>query len=138
MKFDTIHIVILFYFTDCFLALSVLAKSVLHLEFGYQLSYEEAEEKIGIQRPSVRLSKKRLRWTGHGRRCSRPRQIQASLLLHNQRGLVVSGCPDMGSTQNQFWLKLKERASDRLEWQNQWPNEENRCLTFYVIYYVTQ
>ena len=74
MKIDTIYIVIFFYLSDCFIALiSVLAKRVLHLEFDYHLSYEEAEENIGIQRPSVRLSKERLRWTGHGRQCSRPR-----------------------------------------------------------------
>ena len=42
-----------------------LAKRVLHLRNDYHLSYEEAETRLGVQRPSVRLTRERLRWTGH-------------------------------------------------------------------------
>ena len=41
---------------------------ILHLRYDYQLSYEEAEEKLGIQRPSIQLMQDRLRWTGHALR----------------------------------------------------------------------
>ena len=33
-----------------------LAKRVLHMRYDYHLSYEEAENKLGVQRPSVRLT----------------------------------------------------------------------------------
>ena len=42
-----------------------LAKRFLHLWYDYHLSYEEAEDRLGIQHPSVRLMQDRLRWTGH-------------------------------------------------------------------------
>ena len=45
-----------------------LVKRVLHLPHDHHLSYEEAEERTGVERPSMRLSKERLRWTGHALR----------------------------------------------------------------------
>ena len=42
-----------------------LAKRVLHLQFDYHLSYVEAEQSLGVTRPSTRLRRERLRWTGH-------------------------------------------------------------------------
>ena len=42
-----------------------LAKRILHLRYNYHLSYEEAEQRLGIVRPSARLTADRLRWTGH-------------------------------------------------------------------------
>ena len=35
------------------------------LPFDYHLSYEEAQERVGVERPSQRLARERLRWTGH-------------------------------------------------------------------------
>jgi hypothetical protein len=37
----------------------------MHLWFDYHLSYQEAEERLGVQRPSIRLRKERLSWVGH-------------------------------------------------------------------------
>ena len=37
----------------------------MYLRYDYHLSYEKAEEELGIQRPSLRLTEERLRWTGH-------------------------------------------------------------------------
>ena len=48
---------------DCFFL--GLAKRVLHLPFDYHLSYVEAEQSLGVTRPSTRLRRERLRWTGH-------------------------------------------------------------------------
>ena len=42
-----------------------LAKRVLHLRYDYHLSYTEAEAQLGVERPSQRLARNRLRWTGH-------------------------------------------------------------------------
>ena len=45
-----------------------LVKRVLFLPHDFHLSYEEAETRIGIGRPSQQLAKNRLRWTGHALR----------------------------------------------------------------------
>ena len=42
-----------------------LAKRVLQLWYDYHLSYEEAEERLGVERPSQQLARNRLRWIGH-------------------------------------------------------------------------
>ena len=42
-----------------------LAKRVMHLPHDFHLSYLEAEERLGVERPSHRLVQERLRWTGH-------------------------------------------------------------------------
>ena len=42
-----------------------LAKGVMYLRYDNHLSYEKAEVELGIQRPSLRLTEERLRWTGH-------------------------------------------------------------------------
>ena len=41
-----------------------LAKRIMHMRFDYHLSYAEAEERLGVVRPSLRLAKERLRWVG--------------------------------------------------------------------------
>ena len=42
-----------------------LAKRVLQLRYNYHLSYEEAEQRLGVERPSQQLARNRLRWIGH-------------------------------------------------------------------------
>jgi len=42
-----------------------LVKRICFLLHDYHLSYEEAVERVGVERPSHRLSKERLQWTGH-------------------------------------------------------------------------
>ena len=41
-----------------------LEKRILHILDDYQLSYAEAEEKLGVDRSSYRLARELLRWTG--------------------------------------------------------------------------
>ena len=111
-----------------------LAKRALHLRYDYHLSYEEAEEKLGVQRPSIRLRKERLRWTGHllrsedsvlyealvfvqeggARGRGRPRRrfydtVKADI---TERGLNITA-----SSQVRFWQHLAELAADRLGWK---------------------
>ena len=45
-----------------------LVKRILHLPHDYHMSYVEAENRIGVERPSLRLAKERLRWSGHALR----------------------------------------------------------------------
>ena len=112
-----------------------LAKRVLHLRYDYHLSYQEAEQRLGIQRPSVRLTQARLRWTGHmlrsedavlyealvfvpvggARGRGRPRRrfydtVKQDLL---DRGVAIArGTPTL------FWEQVAELAADRQEWQS--------------------
>ena len=111
-----------------------LAKRLLRLPFNYHLSYQEAEQKLGIRRPSLRLACERLRWAGHmfrsedevlqealyfiptggARGRGRPRMrffdtVKADLI---ERGVVVNA-----RTQTQFWDRVKELAANRGEWR---------------------
>ena len=45
-----------------------LTKCVLQLRYNYYLSYEEAEQRLGVERPSQQLARNRLRWIGHALR----------------------------------------------------------------------
>ena len=45
-----------------------LVKRILHLPHDFHLSYVEAENRTGVKRPSLRLAKERLWWTGHALR----------------------------------------------------------------------
>ena len=110
-----------------------LAKRVLHLRYDYHLSYEEAEQRLGIVRPSVRLTADRLRWTGHllrspdtilrevlmfvptggARGRGRPRRryydtIKADL---QERGAIINA-----RTQQEFWTEVGVLAANRHEW----------------------
>ena len=111
-----------------------LAKRVLHLRYDYHLSYEEAEQRLGIVRPSVRLTADRLRWTGHLLRSSdsilrevlvfvpaggargrgRPRRRYSDTIRADlqQRGITING-----RTQQEFWDEVAVLAANRLEWQ---------------------
>ena len=42
-----------------------LVKRILLLPHDFHLSYEEAETRSGVERPSRGLDRERLRWTGH-------------------------------------------------------------------------
>jgi hypothetical protein len=110
-----------------------LAKRIMHLRFDHHLSYVEAEERLGITRPSLCLDRERLRWTGHmlrsedtvlyealvftpaggARGRSRPRRryydtIKADLM---ERGIAIEH-----RTQDQFWTNLAARAADCHSW----------------------
>ena len=111
-----------------------LAKRVLHLRYDYHLSYEEAEQRLGIVRPSVRLTADRLRWTGHLLRSSdsilrevlvfvpaggargrgRPRRRYSDTIRADlqQRCITIKA-----RTQQEFWDEVAVLAANRLEWQ---------------------
>ena len=104
------------------------------MPYDYHLSYEEAEDKLGIQRPAVRLTRERLRWTGHMLR-SDDEVLRQVLDFVPEGGARGHGRPRLrfydtvksdlnarevkiaGKTQAQFWAKLKELAANRPEWQ---------------------
>ena len=111
-----------------------LAKRILHLPYDYHLSYLEAEERLGVARPSVHLQRNRLRWTGHLLRSTdsvlhevlvfiptggvrgrgRPRRrfydtMKADL---QERGVIVNA-----RNQEQFWENVAVLAANRHDWQ---------------------
>ena len=112
-----------------------LAKRVMHLRFDYHLSYAEAEEQLGVSRPSSRLASERLRWVGHALRSDdsvlrevldfiptggargrgRPRRryfdtIRADL---EERNVIIAS-----RKQDRFWAELAVIAADRKEWRS--------------------
>ena len=111
-----------------------LAKRVLHLRYDHHLSYEVAEERLGIERPSARLARDRLRWTGHmlrseddvlreallftptggarGRGRPRRRYYDTIKLDLQDRNIVITA-----RTPSLFWEEVRELAANRLEWQ---------------------
>ena len=110
-----------------------LAKRVLHLPFDYHLSYVEAEQSLGVTRPSIRLRRERLRWTGHMLR-SEDTVLYEALVFVPSGGARGRGRPrrryydtikaDLADRtvivehrgQEQFWAKLALRAGDRRAW----------------------
>ena len=112
-----------------------LAKRVLHLRYDYHLSYEEAETRLGIQRPSARLARERLRWTGHMLRSSDAvlREVLTFVPAGGARGrgrprlrfydtlkldLKDRGYNIIASSQDCFWARVKELADSRQDWRN--------------------
>ena len=112
-----------------------LVKRVMHLPHDFHLSYAEAEARSGVPRPSLHLTKDRLRWTGHALRSDekvltevllfvpeggrrgrgRPRlrfydTVKADL---NARGIVVNA-----RQQDQFWRIVANLAADRKKWRS--------------------
>ena len=107
----------------------------MHLRFDYHLSYAEAEEQLGVSRPSSRLASERLRWVGHALRSDdsvlrevldfiptggargrgRPRRryfdtIRADL---EERNVIIAS-----RKQDRFWAELAVIAADRKEWRS--------------------
>ena len=111
-----------------------LAKRVLHLPFDFHLSYSEARERLGVERPSTGLRKERLRWTGHALRCI-DTVLYEVLTFIPEGGYRGRGWPrrrfydtvkeDLESRnicvaarkQVDFWADLKVRAENREEWR---------------------
>ena len=111
-----------------------LAKRVLHLRYDHHLSYEEAEEKLGVTRPSVRLARERLRWIGHmfrspdavlqevlqfvpaggarGRGRPRLRLFDTIKSDMKERGLHLNS-----KSQAVFWEQVKQLTLNREDWK---------------------
>ena len=110
-----------------------LAKRVLHLKYDFHLSYEVAERRLGVQRPSTILSRNRLRWTGHmlrsedtvlrevldyvpeeGRRSrGRPRLRYYDTL---KADLAERNAINPNIKQDMFWRVVADKAADRTSW----------------------
>ena len=112
-----------------------LAKRVMHLRFDHHLSYLEAEERLGVRRPSSRLSSERLRWVGHvlrsedsvlrevlqfvpvggarGRGRPRRRYFDTIKLDLAERNIAIAS-----RDQARFWDELMVIAADRHEWRS--------------------
>ena len=78
-----------------------LVKRVMHLPHDFHLSYAEAEARSGVHRPSLHLTKDRLRWTGHALR-SDEKVLTEVLLFVPEGGRRVRGRPRLD-----FMIQLK-------------------------------
>ena len=112
-----------------------LAKRVMHHRFDYHLSYVEAEEQLGVRRPSYRLASERLRWVGHALRSEESvlREVLTFVPAGGSRGrgrprrrffetiksdLEERNIAIANRTQDRFWELLAARAADRKEWRS--------------------
>ena len=112
-----------------------LAKRIMHMRFDYHLSYREAEERLGVCRPSIQLAKERLRWVGHvlrsedlvlrevlhfvpdggARGRGRPRRRYYDTIKQD----ILDRSITIGSRdQTQFWNELSVTAADRNVWRS--------------------
>ena len=84
-----------------------LAKRVLQLRYNYHLSYEEAEQRLGVERPSQQLARNRLRWIGHALRSD-------DIVLREVLTFVPeSGARRRGRPRLRFYDTLKADLADR-------------------------
>ena len=106
------------------------------LPHDYHLSYEEAVVRSGVERPSLKLARERLRWTGHTLRAEEP-VLREVLTFVPEGGSRGRGRPrlrfydtvkqDMRDrsidvqhrTQQDFWEALGLLASDRSTWRKE-------------------
>ena len=113
-----------------------LVKRICFLPHDYHLSYEEAVQRIGVERPSHHLARERLRWTGHVLR-SDDRVLYEVLTFVPEGGKRGRGRPRLrfydtiksdlkarditikAKKQNEFWDALAARASDRASWRKE-------------------
>ena len=111
-----------------------LAKRVMHLPHDNHLSNVEAEERLGVVRPSFHLTRERLRWTGHALRSDDAvlREVLLFIPEGGARGrgrpqrryidtvkedLAAKGIAVVARTQADFWHTLTTRAADRKNWR---------------------
>ena len=111
-----------------------LTKRILHLRYDYHLSYAEAEQRLGVERPSQRLARDRLRWIGHALR-SEDTALREVLTFIPEGGARRRGRPNLrfydtlkadlaerdmtlpARSQAEFWDMLCEKTADRVSWQ---------------------
>ena len=112
-----------------------LVKRILHLPHDFHLSYVEAENRTGVKRPSLRLAKERLRWTGHVLR-SDEKVLSEVLMFVPDGGRRGRGRPRLrfydtlkadlksrdifidAKRQEDFWPMVAARAADRVRWRS--------------------
>ena len=119
-----------------------LAKRVMGLPFDFHLSYVEAERRLGVRRPSTRLSMERLRWTGHMLRSEETVLYEAATFIppggRRGRGRPIRRYLDtikvdlanrnivLNTPNDQFWENLRLIAANRNEWNSIVKREEAR------------
>ena len=112
-----------------------LAKRVMLLPYNYHLSYQEAEKRLGVARPSYHLSKARMRWVGHAMRS------EDTVLFEVLTFVPVGGARGRGRPRrrfidtfradltdrhvvlnerdhHQFWTTVSTMSSDRKSWKS--------------------
>ena len=111
-----------------------LVKRVLFLPHNFHLSYEEAERRIGIGRPSQQLAKNR--WTGHALLSADKVLYEVMMFVPEggQRGrgrprlrfydnvkedLNAQGVQINATRQEDFWPALAIRAANRATWRTE-------------------
>ena len=110
-----------------------LAKHVMFLPYNHHLSYQEAEDRLGVARPSYHLSKARLRWAGHALR-SKDEVLFEVLMFVPEGGARGRGRPrrrfydtfkadlaerhvDLATRDHHtFWSTVSTMASDSKSW----------------------
>ena len=70
-----------------------MAKRVMYLRYDHHLSYEKAEEELGVQRPSLRLMEERLRGTGT---CYAAQTVCSTRCSCLYRKAALAGVDDQG------------------------------------------
>ena len=113
-----------------------LVKRVCFLPFDYHLSYEEALQRVGVERPSICLARERLRWAGHVLR-SEDKVLYDVLIFEPENGKRGRGKPRLrfydtlkadlkardinvvARNHLDFWESLAVMAADRLLWRNE-------------------
>ena len=111
-----------------------LTKRVLQMRYDYHLSYNEAEQRLGVERPSQQLARNRLRWTGHALR-SEDIVLREVLTFAPEGGVRRRGRPRLrfydtlkadlaerdivlpARSQDEFWTLLHEKTVDRNSWK---------------------
>ena len=111
-----------------------LAKRILQLRYDYHLSYEEAERRLGVERPSHHLARNRLRWIGHAFR-SKDSVLREVLSFVPEGGARRRGRPRLrfydtlkadlaernidlrARTQDEFWSQLQVKTADSTSWR---------------------
>ena len=111
-----------------------LVKRLLFLPCNFHLSYEEAERRTGVERPSLCLRRERLRWIGHVMRQDEP--VLLEVLTFSPEGgsrgrgrprlryydtlkadLKARGVELLAKKQKDFWTSLSAKAEDRVAWR---------------------
>ena len=84
-----------------------LAKRVMLLPYNHHLSYQEAEQRLGVARPSLHLAKARLRWIGHALRS------EDSVLTEVLTFVPTGGARGRGRPRRRFFDTFKADLAER-------------------------
>ena len=77
------------------------------LPYNHHLSYQEAEQQLGVARPSLHLAKARLRWVGHALRS------EDSVLTEVLTFVPTGGARGRGRPRRRFFDTFKADLAER-------------------------